>query len=364
MKQCTFINVFRNRLIVDNIIKYLPYSPKNSYELPKTYFFHNSNLRELDYEEFYIYMVFYYGMEKVLYRYKRDIIIDILKKRNIIDVAAENNELKLIKKIYTFCNLSEYSDILERCFTTKRSLFSAIKHENIELIDFLNSNLNTVNTNYDEHLSLTSLLNFSMIQGKLKVVKFLCYNLLPFSQNINRCNLLKLELAIEEAVKYNNIECALFVLDYYVFQTKSMNYPKLSISLKDRIRTKANIINDHIFLEINDTNIIDWWYINYNLNKTNCITLQNYLEELKYNDNISDKDKAEFIITSISELLNVTDNEYNIYVILDNNNGYLTGKKTLLNNIINDLYYKPLHIKHKKNINLYKDYVKLFNLIK
>ena len=151
------------------------------------------------------------------------------------------NFLSLIMYLFltiSFCNLSEYSDILERCFTTKRSLFSAIKHENIELIDFLNSNLNTVNTNYDEHLSLTSLLNFSMIQGKLKVVKFLCYNLLPFSQNINRCNLLKLELAIEEAVKYNNIECALFVLDYYVFQTKSMNYPKLSISLKDRIRTK------------------------------------------------------------------------------------------------------------------------------
>ena len=363
MKHRTFIDVFRNKLIVDNIIKYIPYSPKNSCELPNTYFFYNSNLRLLNYDEFFIYMAFYYGMEKILYRYKRDNIIDILKQRNIIDIASENNELQLIKNIYYFCNLSEYSNIFERYFTSNRSLLSAIKNGNLELIDFLYTKLNTINTKYDEFLSITSLLNFAMINGNLDVVKYICYRLLPFSENQDASNILKLELAIEEALKYDNIECIFFVLDYYVFKTKSINYPKLSLSIQDRIKSKARVINDHIFMDINNY-IIDWWYINYNLDKINSIEIRNTFEQLEKNDNINDRDKACFIISYISKLLINTTEQYNIYIILNNEVGYLSNKKNLFNNIIRDLYYKPLKLRHNKDINLYKDYVKLYNLIK
>ena len=365
MKHSVFINVFRNRLLVDNIIKYLPYSPKYSYELPKTYFFYNSNLRNLDYDEFFIYMVFFYGMENILYRYKKKAIIDILRKRNIFDVASENNEFKMIKKIYNFCDLSCYSNNFEKCFTSNSSLYSAIKHKNIELLKFLSSDLNTKNTKYDEYLSLSSVLNFSMMIGNLDIVKFICYKMKPFTDIIDRPNLVKLEIAIEEAIKYDNIECAFFLIDFFCFKHKKIKLPELSYSLKERIKTKTSIINDHIFSEYDIDTIIDWWYINFNINKTSCTNFKNYLEKLKYNKDMKEKEKAEKIISYVSKLLETTITEYNIYIITNNgSNGYLTNKKQIFNNIIRDVYYKPLYMRRKKDINLYKEYIKLYKLIK
>ena len=81
MKYSTFISVFTNSLIVDNIRSYLFTSPKNSYELPDTYFFYNSCLRFLSYDEFFIYMAFFYNMEKSLYRFNKDYVLNELKKK-------------------------------------------------------------------------------------------------------------------------------------------------------------------------------------------------------------------------------------------------------------------------------------------
>ena len=47
--------------------------------------------------------------------------------------------------------------------------------------------------------------------------------------------MLKLELALEQAIKYDNLLCVFFLLDFYQIKTNSMSYPQLSLSVKEKI---------------------------------------------------------------------------------------------------------------------------------
>ena len=365
MKYSTFISVFTNSLIVDNIRSYLFTSPKNSYELPDTYFFYNSCLRFLDYDEFFIYMAFFYNMEKSLYRFNKNYVLNTLEKKNIINAAAENNELELIKRIYNFCNLSHDCYKYDSMFSSYKSLLSAIKHSNIELLDFINVTLNTRHSHYEEYLSFSALLNFAMGTGELDIIKYICYKLNIFSNINNRCNMLKLELALEEAIKYDNLVCAFFLLDFYQIKTNSIKNPQLSLSIQDRIKTKARIIHDNLFTNNNYiSNLIDWWYIDYNIDKIHCHNLKKYIEYIKNKEYLTEYKKACLIIAFLSNLLTLDNADDNIYIILDHGVGYLSNRRQIFTNIIRDIYYKPLTCYYKKDINLYKEYVYLYKLIK
>ena len=378
MRYNTFISVFTNSLIVDNIRSYLLISPKNSFELPNTYFFYNSSLQSLDYDEFFIYMAFFYNMEKSLYRFSKEYVLSTLKNRNIIDAAAENNELELIKRIYHFCNLSSDCYKYDSIFSSYKSLFSAIKHSNIELFSFIHSILNTRNSNYEEYLSYSTILNFAMANGELDIVKYICYKINPFSKNSSRCNMLKLELALEQAIKYDNLLCVFFLLDFYQIKTNSMSYPQLSLSVKEKIKMKAQIIHDNLFTNNNYTNeLIDWWYIDYNIDKIHCPNLKIHIEYIKnkdYNINkihchslklhieyiknkeyLTEYEKACLIIMFLSKLLDLDNSEDEIYIIVDYDVGYLSNRKKIFTSIIRDIYYKPFTYYYKKDINLYRN---------
>ena len=364
MKYSSFISVFTNSLIVDNIRDYLLIGPKNSYELPDTYFFYNSYLRFLNYGEFFIYMAFFYNMEKSLYRFNKEYVLNILKERNIIDTAAENNELELIKRIYYFCNLSSYCNKYDSIFSSYKALFSAIKHSNIELFSFIHSTLNTRNSNYEVCLSYSTILNFAMGNGELDIVKYICYKINPFSNNNSRCNMLKLELALEEAIKYDNLVCAFFLLDFYQIKTNSMTYPQLSLSIKNKIKMKAQIIHDNLFTNNNTTDLIDWWYIDYNIDKIHCHSLKIHIEYIKNKEYLTEYEKAYLIIMFLSKLLGYDNAEDDIYIIVDYDVGYVSNRRKIFTNIIRDIYYKPLAYYYKKDINLYKEYAYLYKLIK
>ena len=364
MKYNTFISVFTNSLIVDNIKDYLLVGPKNSYELPNTYFLYNSSLQFLDYDEFFIYMAFFYNMEKSLYRFSKEYVLSVLKERNIIDAAAENNELELIKRIYHFCNLSYHCNKYDSIFSSYKSLFSAIKHSNIELFSFIHSILNTRNSNYEEYLSCSTILNFAMTNGELDIVKYICYKINPFSKNNTSCNILKLELALEQAIKYDNLLCVFFLLDFYQIKTSSMTYPQLSLSIKNKIKMKAQIIHDNLFTNNNTKDLIDWWYIDYNIDKIHCPSLNIYIEYIKNKDYLTEYEKAYMIIMFLSKLLGLDNAEDDIYITVDNDAGYLTNRTKIFTSIIRDIYYKPLTYYYKKDINLYKEYAYLYTLIK
>ena len=368
----TFITVFRNPNIIDKIKSYLPICPKNSYHLPPTYFLRGAIIRYLTNDDFFLYVVFYFHMEKCLYYYPKKDILAILKNHTMINAVVENNDYYLLQRIYSFCGLSSYCINNSNMFTDENALFSAIKHDDIDMLTYLDTKMNTKYKQSDIHHYTNDLLNFAVINGNLRIVKYICFTYKIFSneRSTNTHNNI-LENALSDAIKYDSLSCAYFLIDYYKIRTNKINHLVVTTNVKDRIRTKAKIIHDKLFQSLQTlTHIrfhrfIEWWYIEYKINKIHDQEIYSHIETIKNQESISDIGKGYMMIKYlIQKSHHSNDLHYPIYVYLDDNTGYYTTKKEVFDEIIHHLYYKPLTVMYEKTADLYNDYYQLYQLLK
>lgn len=423
-----FIDLFRNPLIIDSIKTFLPNGPQNNYKLPNTYLFKGSGIKHLDYDEFFIYCAFLFRQEHCLYQYNEEDIIQVLSQKKLLDIIVEENQFSILKRIYYKYNLKskieevENGDIIyyENKFTTTRSLYSAIKHNNLKMLKFLNNNYKTIywndidytnkyhlfSNNYIRYARIihksnknvfnipwrlqftcVKLLTFAMSVGHLNIVKYIC---LRINNPINFFDSddLELQIALEKAIRNNHIHCALFLIDYFKIVTNNRKWPQISTSTNDKIRIKCDIIHKFLFNKYQyETDLIDWWYVIYHSKKINVNCYVSIIKNLS----ISTHEKARKLIIFLSRLEKIYYLNEKCRVLntsqLDNLNNILMGvpintstnnqedeesnlyysnsikKLDIINNIINNIFYQP-YIYHKTvDINLYDNLYKIYNMI-
>ena len=371
----TFRSVFTNPIIINRIIRFLPVSPDNDYKLPATYFRRNACLRRLKHMELFIYCAFYFGYEKSLYLYHKDFILDILNSGNIIDIAAENNDFIIIKKIYLFCKLEKKCYDYYNTFSSGNSLFASIKHKNFQMFRFLHSRagFNTMHIskrrftrftrirsfNYNYQGCSSPLLIFASIIGELKILKYICYNLNPFICNDTKyvdtlVNHTIFEFSLEETIKYNHIICAYFLVDYYSMLLRSTSPLRISFAIKNRIRLKTKYIHDVMFNNFDhySDQAIDWWYIRHNTAKLSISSANEFILYLENKENIDQHSIGIILLHYFCKLQKNLPHSY-IHTSVDEN--------SILTNIIDNICFKPLVVSKKITLDLYVDFYDLYN---
>tara|TARA_Y100000310_G_C20580540_1_gene762745 strand:- start:65 stop:1033 length:969 start_codon:yes stop_codon:yes gene_type:complete len=318
-------------------------------------------------------MAFYFGYDKILYYLDKKYVMEILQMQHLIDTIAENNDFLILIKLCTLCNLISYCTDTVNKVASNQALYSAIKHHNIEMVKMLHEQLNTIYiSNNERRISLhntgSSLLIFSGGIGDLPIIKYVCYHLQPFYKTERSCykntieNRTTFELTLEEMIKYDHIECAFFFLDYYKIIMNIIHRIHTSSTTLERIRTKAQ--NIHYFL-FNNTHRdrrswIDWWSLKYNGKKLQMTDVISYIDGIDIIDGLSERLKGQMIVQYLSKLLRKIDARTIIYISINLNDGYFVSKRKIINNMLMDLYYKPL-THRKKNINLYIDYKHVYD---
>lgn len=361
MSRQSFIDVFLNPLLVDRIKYYLDYAPLDSFKLPSTYFIPASSIKELDYYEFYIYCSIKFGYGLI------EDVLHIIKKKNIINTAVEENDMIMIKTISDIFSLEQLATYESNQFCDYRAILSSIKHKNIDILKYITETLNTI---YDfqiyeltEYKSCYNALKFSCFIGNIDIMKYILFFMKP-NIKFTEFHISDFILCIIECIRYNHTDCALYLLDYYKMYTKKTSLPVDFIKVSSYIRRRAREVHSALFYIIRyEPKIINWLFIEIQVNKLNNNMLKTLFRQYKNSLNLSEKEKALMIIKFISKLQRIISKESKIYVELSHNTGYYIKKLDIMETIIKSLFYYPLKNKVKSNMKIYKDLYRINRII-
>jgi hypothetical protein len=132
---------------------------------------------------------------------------------------------------------------------------------------------------------------------------------------------------------------------------------RISLSVKNRIRHKAKYIHDVMFNNYDHytEQCIDWWYIRHYTAKLSLDSANNFIQYLQNKDNI---DQHSIGLVLIHYFCKLQKKLPQIYIESDIN------EKNLIDNIISNIYHKPLLVSKPMTLDLYIDFFHLYNRLK
>ena len=292
MKTETLFQIFNNNFITSTIQYYLPNYVKYPELILKNCYVKGGIVKYLPHNDFVIYCGLKLGFNQILN--SRQLHLKVSPK--LIDAIAEENELGMLKTLFN----NHISILINSIYSTNnitfgtyRSLLSAIKNQNLDMLIFLHQklgieidNTNTINTtntnttntintintinttnfvvrtnryslshelNYSLNNKYQTFLNLVTIIGNLSIMKYVYQNLL----NKYQFTPYDLNKQITLGIEYCNIDCCLYLLDKYPHFVSKITRNKF-IGIQRNIITQSTQLVKDSFLKIQD---INWWFL-------------------------------------------------------------------------------------------------------
>ena len=399
MKADCFFLIFNSPHIVDKIRSHFPKYIKHTETILSNCHIPSGSLNYLSYDEFLIYCAFYFNYQDIIVNNPNKLGIKVSPK--LVDVIAEENKFDILQKIYIYYILPLENNIYtnKQLYGTYRSLISAVKHNNLKLLQMLHQQLNitfsssdTSNCNFYNNIHtqdvIINILNIAIRVGNVKIIEYICDMIDIYNNRIQMLN--------EEKNKFiNNTQNEIFVFgntifnkllsisivcyhldcSFYIIKRYSnllIELPNNNINnLKENIiRSSSYLLNQYLqksyFNNINHINELN--HFKTIVNESHKPEINYIIEDIKHvlqDTVLEDKLKLKYIISQIYKISNYIELDkttYNYrYTYIYKNTTYNDILVELCKNIsykFNEKYDTP------NIMTLIPKYRKLFQIIK